>query len=130
MLGTKYLTIILLVAMSLSIVPGLAGAQFNPEEPLEGSTGLENTILGCDKTKGILCIISTIVRFMLSLAFVVAMVYVVVSGYRFVTSSGNEEKLSAAKSQLLWAVVGAVIIALSWAVLTFIINIAIEGTVG
>ena len=125
---TKLFAIILLVAISISAVPMLSQAQFEPAPAPVG--GLQSSILGCDRAGGVLCIVTTVLRFLLSLAFAIAMVFVVIAGYRFVTSSGNEEAVTAAKKQLLWAVSGAVLIALSWIILTIIINIAITGDPG
>lgn len=44
----------------------------------------------------------------------VALIMVVYGGVLLITSSGDPEKLMKAKQTLLWAVIGIIIIALSW----------------
>jgi hypothetical protein len=67
-------------------------------------------------------------RVLLTLAFVVSLIYVVLSGYRLVTSQGNEDQLGQAKKSLLWAVLGCALIAASYVALNFVVTIARTGT--
>ena len=59
----------------------------------------------------------------LALSFVIAVIFVVISGFRMIASRGNEEQLTAAKKSLLWAIVGIIVIALSWFIVVKVINI-------
>ena len=55
----------------------------------------------------------------------IALVFLIISGVRFVTSYGNEEDIKKAKDQAMWAIIGFVVALLSYAVVTIIINLEI-----
>jgi len=112
----------------LVAVPLTASAQLN-KKPLEG-TELANSVLGCDTETEPSCIVEAVLKFILAISFFVAVVQVIISGYRLTMSQGNEEALTAAKRNLFWAFAGIIVIALSWAILTFVIEIVTKGTQG
>ena len=70
------------------------------------------------------------IRILLSLAFISAVLFIVISGYRFITSAGNEEMVEKAKKNLLWAVVGLVVILLAWIILSVIVTTINTGSAG
>ena len=53
----------------------------------------------------------------------VALLFLIISGVRFVTSYGNEEDIKKAKDQAMYAIIGFVIALISYAVVTIIINL-------
>lgn len=55
-------------------------------------------------------------------AAVAAVIMIVIAGLTMVTSSGNSESVASARRRIIYAVVGLVVIALSWAITTFLIN--------
>jgi len=122
-----FLTAIVLISF-LVAVPLTASAQLN-KEPLKG-TELADSVLGCDTESEPSCIVESVLKFILAIAFFVAVVQVIISGYRLTMSQGNEEALTAAKRNLFWAFAGIIVITLSWAILTFIIDIVITGKQG
>ena len=68
-----------------------------------------------------------ILRGLLTLAFTVAVIFVVIAGYQLVTARGNEDQIAIAKKNLTWAVIGIVIIAASWIVLSLILTSVVSG---
>ncbi len=53
---------------------------------------------------------------------IVAVVMVIYGGFRYVTSGGKQESVTNAKNTLLYAVVGLVIVALSQAIVHFVLR--------
>ena len=51
-------------------------------------------------------------------------IFLVWSGYLFVTARGNEEQLKRAKTTFFWAVVGGAVVIGAWAIAIAIVNFA------
>jgi len=52
----------------------------------------------------------------LSIAGVVSLLLIIISGFRYITARGNEEQVSQARSGLLWAIIGLIVILLSYVI--------------
>ena len=65
---------------------------------------------------------------MLPLAGIVAMTFIIIGGYQYITSSGDEELAAKGKKTLSNAVIGLVVVILSYIIVTVVIN-AISGKV-
>ncbi len=51
----------------------------------------------------------------MTIAFPVAVVFIMWSGFLFVSAGGNPEKIKTARTTLLWAIIGLVIVIGAWA---------------
>ena len=67
-------------------------------------------------------LISNIIRLLLLLAGAIAVVFVIIGGYFYVTSAGNEEQAEKGKKTLINAIIGIVVIILSYAIISVISN--------
>lgn len=56
------------------------------------------------------------------IAGIAAVVMIIVSGIRYLTSGGDAQKVSSAKSSLIGAIVGLVIIVLAQTIITFVVK--------
>ena len=65
--------------------------------------------------------ITGIVNALLALAALIAAIFVVIGGVRYITSQGDEDAAAAAKNTVLYALIGVIVIALSAVVVNFII---------
>ncbi len=65
---------------------------------------------------------------LLPLAGVVAMAFIIIGGYQYMMSAGDEEAAAQGKKTLTNAVIGLVIVILSYTIITVIIN-ALSGKV-
>lgn len=69
--------------------------------------------------KGIQYLITAIFNIAYGIAGLVAVAYLIVGGYQFVTSSGNPDSATAAKSTITNAIIGLIIILVSYLVIRF-----------
>jgi type IV secretory pathway VirB2 component (pilin) len=68
--------------------------------------------------------IKSIVTTLIGVAGAVAVVFVVIGGFHYITSSGNPEKLDKAKSTLKYAGFGLVIVLAAYTIVDFVAGIA------
>lgn len=68
--------------------------------------------------------IKNIVKTLVGLAGAVAVVFMVIGGFHYITSSGNPEKLDQAKKTLLYSGIGLVIVIAAYAIVDFVAGIA------
>jgi hypothetical protein len=68
-----------------------------------------------DLVKEIINILSVIVG-------IVAVIMIIIGGFRYITSGGSSEKVTAAKNTILYAIIGLVIVALSQVIVRFVLT--------
>lgn len=66
--------------------------------------------------------IVNVVSVLLGLLSLAAVVMIIVGGIRWMTSGGNEEQLELAKKTISSAIIGIVIVLLSWAIVTYVVG--------
>ncbi len=67
-------------------------------------------------------LITTISNTILLLVGIVAVLFLIIGGFQYITSAGNPETVNKAKSTIIYAILGLIITLLSWVIVTFIIN--------
>jgi Type IV secretion system pilin len=115
------------VALMLLILPGQAFAQANIDDCLKTGSNLE---LGSDCTKTdvsegattINSTIETVINIFSVIVGVVAVIMLIFGGFRYVTSGGDSGNIGNAKNTILYAIVGLVIVAISQAVVQFVLG--------
>ncbi len=60
----------------------------------------------------------------------VAVIMLIVGGFRYITSGGKQDSVASAKNTILYAIIGLVIVALAQLVVHFVINTTNEGIAG
>ena len=109
-------SIVLTFVIALS--PLMAGAQIRL--PDSGGTGLQNCFAGaCTISELIMAVINII----LALAGLIAVLVLIIGGFRYVTSFGNEEAVGAAKKMIINALLGIIIIILAFVVVRVVQNV-------
>ena len=103
-------------AASSPVCQQYANQQNNPNSnPITGNNG----------------VLQTVTNIMALLTGIVAVVMIIISGFTFMTAGGNiagqragdnPSKAKKARAQLTAAVIGLIIVALSWTIITFIIQ--------
>lgn len=102
------------------LLPLLAKAQVSIQLNL-------NTGLG---TRPLIETIVGIIQVIIGFLGIVALIIVLIGGFKWMTAAGNEEKVAEAKKLLGAGVIGLVIILAAWAITTFVIGALINATGG
>lgn len=68
-------------------------------------------------------VLGNIINALLVLAAVVALIFIIYSGIKYISSQGDPQAIDSARKTLTWAIIGLVFIVLSFAILQFVINL-------
>jgi hypothetical protein len=105
----------------LFAIPALAMAATNPVgQGLGMFSGLFGNGLAAERTLPQLIV--DVVQLMLIFAGAVAVIFVIIGGYLYITAGGNEEQSEKGKKSLINAIIGIVIIIMSYAIINVVQN--------
>ncbi|MCR4256460.1 MAG: Ig-like domain-containing protein, partial [Candidatus Uhrbacteria bacterium] len=121
------MTVFLLLISAWFVLPAPAFAQAPVTEGLE-AVGEAGGIAGGETD--IITIIGRIINIALGFVGIVLLVIILYAGYEWMTSGGDAAKVDSAKTRLRNAIIGLVIIMMSFAIVNFILNALIEATGG
>jgi hypothetical protein len=71
------------------------------------SLGIINPVSGVNSLYGLF---NKILGIVVSLSYVVIAVFILLSGFKFITAQGNETELAKAKSMFFWTIIGALLV--------------------
>ena len=111
----KKIAYLALTAASLAL-PAVVLAAANPT-----TFGKVSSFAGTS-SGSIIDAVTNIVNALLGFAAVVAVIFVIIGGVRYITGQGDEDAIELAKNTVLYALIGLIIIALSAVVVNFIIG--------
>ncbi|MGA3150599.1 MAG: pilin [Candidatus Saccharimonadales bacterium] len=97
------------VSTQEAIQCGSNGAAGTTQTSDQASTNLDNTIL-------------SIVNYLSIAVGIVAVVMIIMGGFRYITSGGKQESIVGAKNTITYAIVGLVIVALAQVIARFTLN--------
>jgi hypothetical protein len=125
------------LAVSLLIMAGLAAPAFAQNAQQQINNGLcaganlefsETPTPGScneassDATGQINRIVHTIVNLLSAIVGIVAVIMIIVGGFRYITSGGNDASVTAAKNTILYAIIGLVVVALAQILVRFTLS--------
>jgi uncharacterized membrane protein len=67
-------------------------------------------------------VITIVINLMSALVGVVAVIMIIVAGFKYVTSGGDSSSVASAKNTLIYAIVGLVVVALSQIIVKFVLQ--------
>lgn len=67
-------------------------------------------------------VVAIVLQWLLTLAGVVATIFLIIGGYRYITAAGNEEQAEKGKKTLINSIIGIAVVVLSIAIVTIITN--------
>src|SRR5689334_19684531 len=105
-----WLQLALTAAVIVSPQLALAQTGLTPTSPFQGTAA-----------GGLIQSVRTIVNVLLVLAALIAAIFILYGGVRYITSRGDEDEAAAAKNTILYAVLGLIVIGLSAAIVNFVI---------
>lgn len=126
----KRLTKLLPVALlSLTLVIGVLHSTVQAGSPQElacdgaGGTWSGSECINPEDQGGSLTdVITAVVNTILYIVGIVAVVMIIVGGFRYVVSNGDSAQISAAKSTITYAVVGLIVAAAAFAIVNFVLE--------
>ena len=66
---------------------------------------------------GVAKLASDIILILTGVAGIVAIIFIIIGGFKFLTSSGDEKKLASATSTLTYAIIGLVVVILAFVII-------------
>lgn len=122
------LTLVLLVT-PLFAFAAVASAQPDIQESLcqgGGNVQLDGTAncraVTAGSERGLNEVITNVVNVLSLIVGIVAVVMIVVGGFRYITSGGDSGNVSGAKNTILYAIVGLIIVALAQFIVRFVLS--------
>jgi len=100
-----------------------AGGTWGKEKDASGhETGAEKCLSDTAKGPTVQSTIKDVIDLLLFLVGIIAVIVIVVSGFRFVTSNGDSQQVSKAKNAIIYAVIGIVVAVMAYAIVNFILD--------
>jgi len=121
---SKYLLSLAIICV-LAIPVIAIHAQDNVDSVASNRFGLNEVNTGISgglSTSDPRAVVGRIINVVLGFLGVIAVAIILLGGFKWMTGGGNEDKVGEAKKLLGAGVIGLVIILMSWAVATFVIN--------
>ncbi|NOY35355.1 MAG: hypothetical protein GXP44_00250 [bacterium] len=97
------------------MLPGLTFA-------LQGETTLKNPL----KVDSVAALMKAIADIIFQIGFVVAAIFIILSGFKFVTARGKPEELAKARSMFMWTILGTAIL-LGAVIIADVIQTTVQG---
>lgn len=93
----------------------------SPKEQVLQGTG---TAGGNCSGSGVTRFINTIVDIISIIVGIAAVIMIIISGFKYITSSGDSGKIASAKTTLIYALVGVAIVALAQFLVNFMLSVS------
>lgn len=77
---------------------------------------------GSDANTRINNIVHTVVNLLSAIVGIVAVIMIIIGGFRYITSGGNDTSVTAAKNTILYAIIGLVVVALAQIIVRFTLS--------
>lgn len=126
--------LILVVSIAVALVFAASPVAFAANCPSSNDAkgqvlnGIGETGSNCDSSS-IYTTIKTAVNVLSFLAGAIAVIMIIISGIKFVTSGGDSAAVSSAKNTLIYAIIGLAVVALAQVIVHFVLNAIINNTV-
>ena len=79
--------------------------------------------LNCTAGGNVNDLIKTVIQWMLGIAFGIAVLFLIIGGFWYITSGGNEETAEKGKNTVVNALIGIVIIVLAFVIVSVVANL-------
>lgn len=112
---SKYLLSFAIISLLALPMLAMAQADYGIQEI---QTGINNSMTNSDPRT----VVGRIITIALGFLGVIAVVIIILAGFKWMTAGGNEDKVSEAKKLMGAGVIGLVIILMAWAIAGFIFN--------
>ncbi len=110
--------IVRIVAMALMLLAPIATYAALPNFDCGGLTGVS-----CNQGQTVSGLLKLVINWMLALAGLISVLFLIVGGFWYITSAGNEEQAEKGKGTVINAIIGIIIIVLSWIIVNVVSNL-------
>ena len=86
------------------------------------ASGAGNTFPPDIPRTDIMSILNIIINALIGLSGAIAVWFLILGGFQYVTSAGNPDSVQKAKSTILYAIIGLIVVIISYAAVNFIIG--------
>lgn len=122
MVGKIIATGLVSIMMCACVVIPLSAIAANPggsqTDTFGGSGGITNPLGSKDQT--ITDLLVKVINWMLGLVGFIALIALITGGGRMIMDFGNEEQVKKGKTTILWAVIGLLVVILSYAIINIV----------
>lgn len=115
------LALVSLFAAALALQPSTALAASSPKDEICAGIGEANDG-SCGNGGDLTNVIRNIINIFSIIVGIVAVIMVMVSGFKYVTSGGDSGNVTSAKNTLIYAIVGIVVVAFSQFIVQFVLT--------
>lgn len=129
----------IIASMTLVLLPMIpvtvhADAQTTITQSVNCGTQLQVSDTGCggqqDTSSNIAAILTDIINIFSVIVGAVAVIMIIVGGFKYITSGGESSNVSGAKSTIVYAIVGLVIVVLAQVIVRFVLSKSISAASG
>lgn len=122
--------IFLAAGIALLLLPISTAAQINTSLP--ANTGFATTLFGCTPaTAGgtaVMCVLQRVLLFLLQIAFIIAIIFLIIGGFRYIISQGDEDAVAQARATIVNAIIGIILIVFAWYLMNFVLGLVQTGS--
>lgn len=115
----------------VGLTPALAAdpcSGTDAQSALECGAGGGNAPDTAQATKSVNNTFATIINLFSVVAGILSVIMIILAGFRYITSSGAQDKLTSAKHTLTYAIIGLIIVALAQVISQFVLGRATNAT--
>ena len=116
-----------MVFLPITTVQATVGLSDVEKETSEQACKQQNNAPNC-KDNSLTNLFTTIANVLLFLVGAVAVIMLIVGGFRYVTSNGDQNSVTAAKNTILYAIIGIVVAFLAYAAVNFVTTQLTKGS--
>jgi hypothetical protein len=123
LIGVTTLTLVL--GMSLQFAPAVSADASTDAAKKAACSGLGATSSGGNCNAGgpnLNSLVATVVNVLSVLVAIAAVIMIMVGGFKYITSGGDSSKTSGAKSTIMYAIIGLVIVAFAQFIVQFVVD--------
>lgn len=116
-----FLYIGIITTLAGVIAPAAGAIDINTN--LDNNTACKNTESACgivNNKDNLETMVANGIKLALQILGTVAVIIIIIAGFRFVTANGNKDSVAKARNTILYAAIGLVVAILSYAIVTFV----------
>lgn len=113
---------LIIAATSIAVITQPVAAQGNAKSQVCDSIG-QGGDSGCGSGAGrIQGVIETVINILSAVGGIIAVIMIIISGFKFLTAGGDSNNVSSAKNTIVYAIVGLIVIAFAQVIVRFVLQ--------